>query len=60
MLRAEVEQVKQMASEIAKRAVKNQSDEVLKKIDELASRLDSLEKLTKPAAKPKGKKDAKL
>ena len=60
MLRTELEKVRGMASEIAKRAVKGEVDPIIKQIDELATRIAALEKAAKPEAKPKGMKDGKL
>jgi len=54
MLRADEKQVTEIAEAIAKKSVVTQLDPVLKKIDELATRLAALE------AKQKGKTDAKL
>ena len=60
MLRAEVEEVRVMATEIAKRAVSGKIDPIIKQIDELATRIAALEKAAQPESKPKGKIDGKL
>jgi hypothetical protein len=68
MLRAEAEQVRAMATEIAKRAVQGQTDPIIKQIDKLATRIAALEKAAQlsaleKAAQPevkKGKTNAKL
>ena len=59
MLRADVERVRQVANAIAESAVKAQVDQLIKQIDELATRIANLEKAN-PEAKPKGKTDGKL